>query len=77
MPILTTAKLPAYASKLPSLVDQETLLLVETQVPYVPPLGTGKVVGLDVGVSAQTFSEFVPIKPRFVPQIELTGPACT
>lgn len=60
-PALTTDTLQPLASRIPAMVDGDTVVLVETTVPYQP--------SLDVGLPDQTFEEFIVTRPRFAPRI--------
>jgi Flp pilus assembly protein TadG len=60
LPLLTTATLNSYVDRLPIMVDGESAVLVETVVPYTPPLNR---------MQALTFGEFIVTRPRFVPKV--------
>jgi len=75
-PVLTTAVLPQMASRLPTLTQFETVILVETEVDFVPALSGGDVRLFTMGVGARTFTEFVVIRPRFLPKICLQNVSC-
>jgi hypothetical protein len=77
MPALTAASLQAIDDQIPTLIEHETVLLLETSIDYQPPLGIDEISGIDLGVGPQTFTEFVVTRPRFVPKVCLDGTACT
>jgi Flp pilus assembly protein TadG len=77
MPALTAASLQAIDDQIPTLIEHETVLLLETSIDYQPPLGIDEISGIDLGVGPQTFTEFVVTRPRFVPKVCLDGAACT
>lgn len=73
----TTAGIPAIATQLPTLVEFETVILLETEIDYRPPMGATKIGPISLGVGARTLSEFIVTKPRFVTPVCLSGTACT
>jgi hypothetical protein len=77
MTVLTNNDIASKASQLPTLVEFETVLLLETEIDYVPPIGMTKIGPLDLGVGERTISEFIVTKPRFVTPICLTTKACS
>ena len=77
LPELTTADLVTRKSHLPALADLETLILVETRVPYAPPITVGTLMTVDVGLGNQVFGEFIPTRPRYISKVCFTGRACT
>jgi|UPI00067CA6A4 Flp pilus assembly protein TadG len=60
LPRLTTATIAGYVNRLPIMVDGEAAVLVETVVPYTPPLNQ---------LQALTLGEFIVTRPRFVPKV--------
>jgi Flp pilus assembly protein TadG len=76
LPALTNATLDAIRSRLPTLVQYETVLVIETEVAYEPPIGITKIGNLDLGVGAQTFREFIVTRPRFVTKVCLLNTTC-
>jgi Flp pilus assembly protein TadG len=58
---LSTTTLQSLVDQIPDMSDGDTVIVVETWVPYEP--------SLDVGVPDYTFSQFVVTRPRFAPQI--------
>lgn len=74
---LTTGGIPAIKDKLPTLTEFETVLLIETYVDFVPAFTGGNVGGYSLGVGSRTFTEFVVIRPRFIPKVCLKNTACT
>ena len=65
---LTTASLQSYASSIPTIAAGDTVLLVETQVDYVP--------AFNVGMPQQLFSQFIVTRPRLMRCIILDGIPC-
>lgn len=61
MPPWTTTTLQTVANRLPTTADGFTLLLIETEVPYEPPL--------NIGLNAMNIRQFIFIKPRFVSKV--------
>ena len=68
-PALTTASLAALVSGLPDMSDGDSAILLETRVPYNPPLR--------FGLSPTDIEQFIVTRPRFLPRICHTGFACT
>jgi hypothetical protein len=81
VPALTNALLLDVAPRIPTLSPFETVLLIETEVDYVPPFAGGNVGGdsrfFTLGIGQHTFGEFLVIRPRFIPRVCLTGFPCT
>jgi hypothetical protein len=75
---LDEASVALMSSRLPEMVEFETLILVETRVDYVQPLGVAEILGLDLGIGSRTLTEFIPISPRFVEKVclQLEGSPC-
>jgi Flp pilus assembly protein TadG len=70
MPELTTATLQALANQIPVMAPTDSVMIVESSVPYVTPY--------DVGLADNyTFDEFIVTRPRFLTKICLQGFACT
>jgi Flp pilus assembly protein TadG len=70
----------AIADQIPTLTPFETVILVETEVDYVPPFLGGDVGGprfYTLGIGSRTFDEFIVIRPRFIPKVCLQGSPCT
>ncbi len=66
---LTTASLQSYASKIPIMAATDTVVIVETSVPYTPVF--------DVGLAPNyTLDEFIVTRPRFLTKICLQGVSC-
>jgi hypothetical protein len=67
--------------RLPTLTPFETVILVETEVDYIPPFLGGTVGGAErfftLGLGSRVFDEFVVIRPRFIPKVCLNGTPCT
>ncbi len=61
MPPWTTTSFQTVAGRLPNTADGVTQLLIETEVPYEPPL--------NIGLNAMTIRQFIYIKPRFVNKV--------
>lgn len=62
-PTLTTTTLQPLVGKIPTLVDGDTVVLVETWVDYDP--------AIDIGLTGQRFSQFIVTRPRYSPKIVL------
>ena len=75
-PVLTNALLAGIANQIPTLTAFETVLLIESEVDYVPALAGGDLAGFTLGVGPRTMDEFVVIRPRFIPRVCLTSVAC-
>lgn len=60
-PALTTTSIATLVSGLPAMADGDTAILLETQVPYTPPLR--------FGLEAMNIEEFIVTRPRFLPRI--------
>ncbi|MBY6006554.1 hypothetical protein KUV62_21705 [Salipiger bermudensis] len=60
---MTQADLDDMAEKIPTLVDNERLILVETHTEYAAPFDLSKYV------TGETFYNFVFARPRFAPQL--------
>ena len=70
LPALTTTTLQAYAGKIPAMTDSSTVMLLETELQYVPNI---KVAFTDsVGVEEQTLKQFIVTRPRFSDKICLS-----
>jgi Flp pilus assembly protein TadG len=70
MPQYTTTSLQMVASKIPAMAPTDTVVLVETEVPYTP--------GFDVGLAPDyTLTEFIVTRPRFLTRICLDGVSCS
>lgn len=57
MPALTTTRLQDFTSQIPTMSPGDTAIIVEVRVPYEP--------AFNVGMTNQTFSEFIVTRPRF------------
>lgn len=68
MPALTTTSLQNYTAQIPTMSPGDTAIIVEVRVPYVPVF--------NVGMTNQTFSEFVVTRPRFEMCIIMDGILC-
>jgi Flp pilus assembly protein TadG len=77
MTVLSNPMPAAVVAQLPTLTAFETVLLIESQVGYVPALAGGNVGPFTLGVGARTFTEFVVIRPRFIPRVCLSSVACS
>lgn len=60
---LTTATLQPYANQIPNMSAGDYVIVVEVQVDYKPTF--------DIGMSDQTFNEFIVTRPRFSPCIPM------
>lgn len=58
---LEDADVNAWTDKLPIMVDEERLILVETRTIYEPPF--------NIGLNQQSLNTFVFTRPRFAPQV--------
>lgn len=66
-PKLTTTTLQTIEGSIPTMADGNTVILVETWVDYDP--------ALDIGITEKRFAQFIVTRPRYSPQIVLSG-AC-
>lgn len=64
----TNATLLAHANRIPNMSDGDTVVIVETEVDYIP--------SFNVGVGDQTFEQFIVTRPRFVPRVCFDGVPC-
>lgn len=62
---LTNADLMDRADTIPMIAPGDTIIYVETIMGYVPPI--------NVGLRARTFTNVIPTRPRFAPQIVFQG----
>ncbi|NUB44155.1 hypothetical protein GEU84_007160 [Fertoebacter nigrum] len=62
---LTTSTLQAHVARLPRMSDGNTVIVVETAVPYSP--------AMEMGIDDMTFREFIVTPPRFFNRVELTS----
>lgn len=67
-PVLTTMALQDYAAQIPTMTAGDYVVIVEVRVPYVP--------SFNVGLTAQTFNEFIVTRPRFLPCIPMDNISC-
>ncbi len=72
----TNASLAFVANRIPTLVDYETVILLETSVDYAPPFDMPEVSWVNLGVGARTMEEFIVTRPRFINKICLLGTPC-
>lgn len=68
LPALTTVSLQNYAAQIPVMTPGDYVVIVEVILPYTP--------AFNVGLSAQTFSQFVVTRPRFLPCIPMDNISC-
>jgi hypothetical protein len=68
MTALTTADLAGLVARLPTMSDGDSAILLETRVPYTPPLS--------FGLEPTTIEQFIVTRPRFLPKICHTSFAC-
>jgi len=61
LPPLTDADLAARADSIPVVAAGDTIIFLETVMNYVPPIS--------VGLRARTFTNEIPTRPRFAPQL--------
>jgi Flp pilus assembly protein TadG len=70
MPQLTTASLQAVKAQIPIMAATDTVMLVETSVPYTPVFNIGLAPNYKL-------DEFIVTRPRFLNKICLQGASCT
>ena len=75
MPRLTTATLQTLSQHIPILADGDTVIVVETNTQFRPAFARLNIA--ENFLEAQDFSQFVVTRPRFVPQVCLTGVVCS
>lgn len=63
--VLENSSIQDWKTRLPTLVDNERLIIVETATEYTP--------AFEVGISSRTIDTFVYTRPRFAPQIVWDG----
>lgn len=68
MPALTTMTLQNYTAQIPLMSAGDYVVIVEVKVPYKP--------AFNVGLTTQTFSEFIVTRPRFLPCIPIDAISC-
>lgn len=68
MPPLSTATLQNYSAQIPTMTAGDYVVIIEVTVPYEP--------SFNVGLTAQTFGEFIVTRPRFLPCIPLNSIPC-
>ena len=68
LPALTTISLQDHSSQIPVMTPGDYVVIVESIMPYTP--------AFNVGLSAQTFSQFVVTRPRFLPCIPMDNVSC-
>ena len=61
---LTDSDVTNWSDRLPVLVDQERIIVVETYADYVPPFNTG--------LGTREISNFIFTRPRYAPQVTWT-----
>ena len=70
LPQLTTSTLQSVKTQIPIMAATDTVMIVESSVPYSPVF--------DVGLAANyTLDEFIVTRPRFLTKICLQGASCT
>jgi hypothetical protein len=65
---LTTANLADLTTHLPIMSDGDSAILVETTVPYTPPVS--------YGLEPSTIDQFIVTRPRFLPKLCHTSFSC-
>ena len=60
-PALTTTSIASLVSGLPNMADGDSAILLETRVPYTPPLR--------FGLEPTDIEQFIVTRPRFLPRI--------
>ncbi|MGV8985254.1 MAG: TadE/TadG family type IV pilus assembly protein [Cypionkella sp.] len=68
MPQLTTTTLQNYIGHIPDMTAGDYVVIVEVQVPYTP--------AFNIGLTTQTFSEFIVTRPRFLPCLPMDNISC-
>jgi Flp pilus assembly protein TadG len=68
MTSLTTANLATLTEHLPIMSDGDSAILIETSVPYDPPMS--------YGLEPATIDEFIVTRPRFLPKLCHTSFSC-
>jgi Flp pilus assembly protein TadG len=66
---LDTAKLQALANQIPMMAATDTVVIVETSVPYTPVFNVGLATNY-------TLDEFIVTRPRFLSKICIQGAPC-
>ena len=61
LPELTDAGLAGLTARLPAMSDGDSAVLVETAIPYTPPMA--------FGLSPTTIRQFIVTRPRFLPKV--------
>jgi hypothetical protein len=61
LPVLTTADLANLTTRLPLMSDGDSAVLLETRVPYSPPMA--------FGLQPTTIEEFIVTRQRFLPRL--------
>ncbi|EPX85574.1 TadE/TadG family type IV pilus assembly protein [Salipiger mucosus] len=64
--LLTSADLPNFSDRLPQLLHNERVIVVETSTMYAPPFTFD-------ALPSQEFYNFVTTRPRFAPKLVLAG----
>ncbi len=75
MPVLTTATLQQLTDKIPILSDGDTVIVLETISQFRPVFARSDFFWLYL--EPQDFRQFIVTRPRFVPQVCLTGVVCS
>jgi hypothetical protein len=75
LPRLTTATLQVLANQIPILSDGDTVIIVESNSRFRPIFARMELAGMLL--EAQDFQQFIVTRPRFVPQVCLTGVECS
>lgn len=70
MPAMTTTMLQGYANKIPAMTASSTVVVLETQLDYVPNITVPLTATL--GVDAQTLTQFIVTRPRFSDKVCLS-----
>ncbi len=68
-------QLAAFKNKIPTMLNLDSVVVVETEVEYHPGFDIG-VVGLGTGITDQTFRQFIVTRPRFYTRVCM-NPTCT
>ena len=71
---ITQAGVGVISTKIPLMTKDDSVLVVETMMPYTPPLDKF-VLQMKVGIGSFTFHNLLVVRPRFVPRVcWLTAP---
>ncbi len=75
LPVLTTTTLQPLVPNIPILADGDTIILMETTTRFRPAYARADMFSMYL--DTQDFRQFIATRPRFVPQVCLTGVVCS